>query len=169
MVVTLTEGAKQFVTAKINTYGASVITISKMPQTFITIDEYLEFQKRKDITYDDYRAVLSDCKSCVSVGAQRTNSSGTSCAGNPVHNRHADSRLDLDHAADLQSQYRAWPLVYRDGGHALDACGHRRLRYCRQRARPRRSAGQGDPRGRRALYGDRRGRKPGQDARPQHG
>ena len=54
-----------------NTYGAAVITISKMPQTFITIDEYLEFQKRKDVTYDDYRAVLSDCKSCVSVGAQR--------------------------------------------------------------------------------------------------
>jgi putative ABC transport system permease protein len=76
MVVTLTNGAKQFVTSKINSYGASVITISRFPQTFITIDEYIEFQKRKFITYDDYRAVLSDCKSCVSVGAQRTNSNG---------------------------------------------------------------------------------------------
>ena len=36
MVVTLTNGAKDFVTTKINTYGAGVITISKMPQTFIT-------------------------------------------------------------------------------------------------------------------------------------
>ncbi len=81
MVVMLTEGAKQFVTAKINTYGASVITISKMPQVFNTIDEFIEYQKRKDITYDDYRAVLSDCKSCVSVGAQRTNSSGTIVRG----------------------------------------------------------------------------------------
>ena len=70
-VVTLTNGAKSFVTTKINTYGASVVTISKMPETFITIEEYLSFQKRKDITYDDYRAVLSDCKSCVSVGAER--------------------------------------------------------------------------------------------------
>jgi putative ABC transport system permease protein len=70
-VVTLTNGAKQFVTAKINTYGASVITIRKMPQTFMTIDEYLEFQKRKDVTYDDYRAILSECKSCLSVGADR--------------------------------------------------------------------------------------------------
>ncbi len=32
-VVTLTNGAKKFVTSKINTYGASTITISKMPQT----------------------------------------------------------------------------------------------------------------------------------------
>jgi len=76
MVVTLTNGAKEFVTSKINSYGAAVITISRFPQTFITIEEYIEFQKRKFITYDDYRAVLSDCKSCVAVGAQRTNGSG---------------------------------------------------------------------------------------------
>jgi len=57
-VVTLTNGARQFVTEKINTYGASVVTISKRPQTFITVDEYLEFQKRKDITFDDYKAIL---------------------------------------------------------------------------------------------------------------
>ena len=47
MVVTLTNGAKVFVTTKINTYGADVITVSKMPQTFITLDEYLSFQKRE--------------------------------------------------------------------------------------------------------------------------
>ncbi|MGA9463063.1 MAG: ABC transporter permease [Terracidiphilus sp.] len=71
MVVTLTNGAKDFVTTKINTYGADVVTISKMPQTFITIEEYLEFQKRRDITLDDYRAVVEACRSCVSVGARR--------------------------------------------------------------------------------------------------
>ena len=76
MVVTLTNGAKAFVTSKVNTYGASVITISRMPQTFITLDEFVEYQKRKFVTYDDYRAVLSDCKSCVSVGAQRTSGNG---------------------------------------------------------------------------------------------
>ena len=70
-VVTLTNGAKSFVTTKINTFGASVVTITKMPDTFITLEEYLEFQKRKNITYDDYRAVLSNCRTCVTVGAQR--------------------------------------------------------------------------------------------------
>ena len=81
MVVTLTNGAKDFVTTKINTYGAGVVTVSKMPQTFITIDEYLAFQKRRDITYDDYRAVLDECRLCVSVGARR-NTSGTIVFGN---------------------------------------------------------------------------------------
>jgi len=70
-VVTLTNGAKSFVTSKINSYGAATITISKMPQTFITLEEYLSFQKRRDITYDDYRAVLDACQLCKSVGGQR--------------------------------------------------------------------------------------------------
>jgi len=70
-VVTLTNGAKQFVTSKVNSYGAATITISKMPQTFMTIDEWLEFQKRKDVTYEDYRAILDACRECQSVGALR--------------------------------------------------------------------------------------------------
>jgi putative ABC transport system permease protein len=75
-VVTLTNGAKAFVTSKINSYGAATITISKMPQTFITLEEYLSFQKRRDITYDDYRAVLDRCRLCRSVGGQRNNNTG---------------------------------------------------------------------------------------------
>jgi putative ABC transport system permease protein len=71
-VVTLTNGAKEFVTTKINSYGAAVVTVSKMPQTFITLEEYLDFQKRKNITIDDYRAIVDGCRSCASVGAQRT-------------------------------------------------------------------------------------------------
>lgn len=71
MVVTLVNGARQFVTTKINTYGGSVVTVSKMPQSFMTIDEYLSFQKRRDIKYDDYEAIASECRSCASVGALR--------------------------------------------------------------------------------------------------
>jgi putative ABC transport system permease protein len=74
-VVTLVNGAKQFVTTKINSYGADVVTISKMPTTFVTIEEYLSFQKRKDVKLDDYQAIEEQCKSCLSVGALR-NSTG---------------------------------------------------------------------------------------------
>jgi putative ABC transport system permease protein len=70
LVVTLTNGAKEFVTKKINTYGAATLTISKMNTVYNTIEEYLEDQKRKDVTIDDYRAVQEKCNNCVSVGAQ---------------------------------------------------------------------------------------------------
>jgi putative ABC transport system permease protein len=43
-----------------------------MPQTFLTVDEYLEFQKRKDVRYEDYKAIASECRSCISVGADRS-------------------------------------------------------------------------------------------------
>ena len=74
-VVTLVNGAKQYVTTKLNTYGADVVTVSKMPETFLTIEEYLSFQKRRDLKIDDYDAIKENCKSCISVGALR-NSTG---------------------------------------------------------------------------------------------
>ncbi|MGC1423530.1 MAG: ABC transporter permease [Terracidiphilus sp.] len=89
MVVTLTNGAKLFVTSKLNDYGASVVTVTKMPQTFITIEEFLDFQKRRDITLDDYRAILSDCSSCVSVGARRDN------LGKVVYGRSSTTDTDI--------------------------------------------------------------------------
>ena len=89
MVVTLTNGAKQFVTSKLNNYGASVVTVSKMPQTFITLEEFLDFQKRRDITLDDYRAILSECKSCVSVGARRD------AGGKVVYGRNSTTDTDI--------------------------------------------------------------------------
>ena len=76
MVVTLVNGAKQYVTTKLNSYGADIVTISKTPQTFLTIEEYLAFQKRKDLKMDDYLAIKEECKTCVSVGALRNSATG---------------------------------------------------------------------------------------------
>jgi putative ABC transport system permease protein len=89
MVVTLTNGAKQFVTTKINTYGAGVVTVSKMPDTFITLEEYLAFQKRKDVTFDDYKAILSECRSCASVGARR------SATGSVVYGKNSSTDTNI--------------------------------------------------------------------------
>jgi putative ABC transport system permease protein len=75
MVVTLVNGAKQYVTTKLNSYGADIVTVSKMPATFLTVEEYLAFQKRRDLKVDDYEAIKEECKTCVSVGALR-NSTG---------------------------------------------------------------------------------------------
>ncbi len=89
MVVTLTNGAKEFVTTKINTYGAGVVTVSKMPQTFITMDEYMSFQKRRNVTFDDYKAIVSDCRMCASVGASRETT------GSVVYENHSSSDSTL--------------------------------------------------------------------------
>ena len=92
MVVTLTNGAKRFVTTKLDTYGANVITIGKMPDTFLTLQEYLDFQKRRNIDLDDYKAVKAGCRLCISVGALR------SATGSVVYGTHSTT----------DSQVRGW-------------------------------------------------------------
>jgi putative ABC transport system permease protein len=68
-VVSLINGANQYVATRVFRLGADVFGLSKQPSIITNVDDYLEFQKRKRITYDDYEAVLELCQSCKEVGA----------------------------------------------------------------------------------------------------
>ena len=68
-VVSLINGANQYVETKVFNLGADVFGLAKQPSIITNVDEYLEFQKRKRITVDDYQAVRELCKSCKLVGA----------------------------------------------------------------------------------------------------
>src|ERR1700712_5614585 len=61
-VVTLVNGANTFVTSKFSTYGADVFTVSKTPQIITNSDDYVRYQKRKNILLDDYMYVKANCK-----------------------------------------------------------------------------------------------------------
>src|SRR5450631_1313828 len=69
-VITLVNGANKYVATKISGYGADTFTVNKMPSVIFSGEEYLKFQKRKDIKIADYEAVAADCKLCVTTGAQ---------------------------------------------------------------------------------------------------
>jgi len=73
-VVTLINGANVFVATKINKQGADVFTISQQPAFTTSYKEYLKYQKRKVISLDDYRAVQTECSTCVQVGALQSTS-----------------------------------------------------------------------------------------------
>src|SRR5579864_5558124 len=68
-VVSLINGANQYVATRVFRLGADVFGLSKQPSIITNVDDWLEFQKRKRITYDDYEAVRDLCKSCKEVGA----------------------------------------------------------------------------------------------------
>lgn len=68
-VVTFVNGINGYVADKIFNLGADVFIVSKQPNVITNVDQYLEGQKRKDITYDDYKAVLEACTQCKYVGA----------------------------------------------------------------------------------------------------
>ena len=68
-VVSLINGANQYVATRVFRLGADVFGVAKQPMIITNVDDYLEYQKRKRITYDDYLAIRELCKSCKEIGA----------------------------------------------------------------------------------------------------
>ena len=68
-VVTFTSGINGYVAQKIFNLGADVFLISKVSPVITSIDQFLEGQRRKDITLEDYEAVRDACHHCAIVGA----------------------------------------------------------------------------------------------------
>ncbi len=68
-VVSLINGANQYVATKVFNLGADVFALAKQPSIVTNVDDFIEFQKRKRITYDDYDTIRDSCKSCKAVGA----------------------------------------------------------------------------------------------------
>src|SRR5215470_5735889 len=68
-VVSLINGANQYVATRVFRLGADVFGLSKQPSIITNVDDFLEFQKRKRITYDDYEAIRDQCQTCKEVGA----------------------------------------------------------------------------------------------------
>lgn len=68
-VVSLIHGANRYVATKVFNLGADVFGLAKQPSIITNVDDFLEFQKRKRLTMEDYESVRDLCKSCKEVGA----------------------------------------------------------------------------------------------------
>jgi putative ABC transport system permease protein len=79
-VVTFVNGINGYVAEKIFNLGADVFLISKVSPVVTNIDQFLEGEKRKNLTMEDYEA-LADCRHCSMVGASTINPSGHVRAG----------------------------------------------------------------------------------------
>src|SRR5690242_8787883 len=68
-VVTFVGGINGYVAEKIFNLGADVFIISKVTPVITNVDEFLEGQKRKDLTMEDFEAVRDACRHCSMIGA----------------------------------------------------------------------------------------------------
>ena len=89
MVITLVNGANSFVATKVYGYGADVFTAAKQPTVVFSDAEYTRYQKRKDLTFDDYLDVAAKCKDCLATGAMANTS------GKIVYNNHSSADTDI--------------------------------------------------------------------------
>ncbi len=75
-VVTFVAGINGYVAEKIFNLGADVFLMFKVSPAVTNVDHYLEGEKRKDLTMEDYEAVRDACPHCEYVGAALRNSTG---------------------------------------------------------------------------------------------
>jgi putative ABC transport system permease protein len=75
-VVTFVNGINGYVAEKVFNLGADVFIISKMPNVITDVDQFIEGNKRKDVTMENYEAVVQECTACKMVGAAIRNFTG---------------------------------------------------------------------------------------------
>lgn len=67
-VVTIIKGLDKTVAQTFSSQGSTVFTISKNPQIIKSREEFIKFNKRKDVTHEDAEAIARLCTSCWRVG-----------------------------------------------------------------------------------------------------
>jgi putative ABC transport system permease protein len=75
-VVTFVNGINGYVAEKVFNLGADVFIISKMPNVITDVDQFIEGNKRKDVTMEHYQAIVDECSACKIVGAAVRNFTG---------------------------------------------------------------------------------------------
>src|SRR3981189_3756582 len=70
-VVSLMNGANQYAATKVFNLGADVFGVAFQPSIITNVGDFLEFQKRKKLHWDDYEAIKELCKTCKEVGASQ--------------------------------------------------------------------------------------------------
>src|ERR1700684_2152468 len=69
-------GINDYVAQKIFNLGADVFIIFKVSPAVTNVDKFLEGEKRKDLTMEDYQAVAAACRDCNYIGAAIRNETG---------------------------------------------------------------------------------------------
>jgi putative ABC transport system permease protein len=67
-VVTINKGLDKTVAQTFSSQGSTVFTISKNPQIIKSREEFIKFNRRKDVTHEDAEAIRRLCTECWRVG-----------------------------------------------------------------------------------------------------
>jgi putative ABC transport system permease protein len=67
-VVTIIDGLNQTVAQTFSSQGSTVFTISKNPRIIKSREEFIKFNRRKDVTHEDSQAIARLCTACWRVG-----------------------------------------------------------------------------------------------------
>ncbi|HEX8142974.1 MAG TPA: ABC transporter permease [Pyrinomonadaceae bacterium] len=67
-VVTIIKGLDKTVASTFSSQGSTVFTVSKRPQIITSREDFIKFNKHKDVTHEDAEAIARLCTSCWRTG-----------------------------------------------------------------------------------------------------
>src|SRR5215211_3744859 len=67
-VVTIIKGLDQTVASTFSSQGSTVFSVSKRPQIITSREDFIKFNRRKDVTHEDADAIARLCTSCWRTG-----------------------------------------------------------------------------------------------------
>ncbi len=67
-VVTIIKGLDKTVATTFSSQGSTVFTVSKRPRVITSREDFIKFNKRKDVTLDDAEAIFRLCTTCWRAG-----------------------------------------------------------------------------------------------------
>lgn len=71
-VVTVIDGLNRQVAQTFMTQGSNVFSVRRLPQVILSRDEFLRYNKRKNLTVEDALFLAERCKSCSAIGWDAT-------------------------------------------------------------------------------------------------
>src|SRR6266699_4908610 len=68
-VISFISGLNDYVEQKVFNLGPDVFIVTRASQVITSLDDFLEAQKRRMVTFDDMEPIRQGCQSCKAVGA----------------------------------------------------------------------------------------------------
>jgi len=85
-VVTIINGLNETVAQTFSSQGSTVFTISKNPQIITSREDFVKFNRRKDVIHEDAEAIARLCTSCWRVGIAANAIETVKCANQKAEN-----------------------------------------------------------------------------------
>jgi putative ABC transport system permease protein len=68
-VVSIIEGLDNYVKNQVLQFGTDTFSVQKLPNMITSLDQFLEYNKRRDLTLDDMKAIEERCSLCKAASA----------------------------------------------------------------------------------------------------
>ncbi|MBU4494325.1 MAG: ABC transporter permease [Acidobacteria bacterium] len=122
-VVSIIQGLNTYVYTKMAFYGANDFTVTKFSMFGVSLEEFREQMKRKDLTMEDMRTIKDRCTECELIGATASNNRMVKFGSQFIRNVEVRGVTHMDHMIGTVVELeRGRHILKEDEDHSRAVC-----------------------------------------------